>query len=160
MKNIYLLLGGNIGDSKQYIGDAKKMIETTIGAIKEESSLYQTSSWGKTNQPDFINQVIHIETEYNPQQLLSRTIAIENALGRQRAEKWGSRTIDIDILFYDNKIINEKELIIPHPHLHERRFTLIPLLEIAPEFHHPVLNQTIINLCNNLDDKLRIKKIS
>ncbi len=160
MKTTYLLLGGNMGDTQKYIFDAKKMIEAAIGIIKEESALYQTSSWGKTNQPDFINQVISVETKCNPQQLLSKTMGIENALGRQRTEKWGSRTMDIDILFYGDGVINEKELVIPHPHLHERRFTLIPLMEIASGFYHPVLKQTISDLCVNLQDKLDVKKIS
>lgn len=160
MRDIYLLLGSNLGDSKKYISDAIKLIGIEIGPIKMASALYQTASWGKTDQPDFINQVLNIETAYDPRQLLNKIGVIEKALGRERIERWGSRTIDIDILFYENYIIDDPDLIIPHSQLHNRRFTLMPLMELAPELIHPILHQTIAELFENLKDKLYVKKLS
>ncbi|HYK76364.1 MAG TPA: 2-amino-4-hydroxy-6-hydroxymethyldihydropteridine diphosphokinase [Daejeonella sp.] len=155
----YLLLGSNLGDSQKYLEEAVKLLESNVGVVKEASSFYQTASWGKTDQPDFINQVICLQTAYKPQQLLEKILVIEQQLGRQRIEKWGSRTIDIDILFYGQQVIQEPNLIIPHPYLHQRRFTLMPLLEIAPDLLHPVLNKSIRELFETLDDKLSVKKI-
>lgn len=159
MKESYLLLGSNLGDSKSYLGDALSKINELAGEVTGKSSLYQTASWGKTDQPDFINQVVRIETILSPQQLLETILVIEGSLGRQRLEKWGSRTIDIDILFYDHRIIREKNLVIPHPFLHERRFTLLPLLELCPDLVHPVLGQTIKELYQLLKDHLSVKKL-
>ncbi|MGB4774578.1 MAG: 2-amino-4-hydroxy-6-hydroxymethyldihydropteridine diphosphokinase [Daejeonella sp.] len=160
MRYIYLLLGSNLGDRKQYLANAVQMLSNTVGPVIQQSSLYQTSAWGNTSQPDFINQVIYCQTGLDPYRLMEEIISIENSLGRERVEKWGSRTIDIDILFYGNEIIHEKDLVIPHPHLHERRFTLAPLAEIAPQFIHPVFHQTITELYLNLDDNLQVKKLT
>lgn len=160
MQYIYLLLGSNLGDRKQYLANAIQILSNTVGTVIQQSSLYQTSAWGNINQPDFINQVIYCQTSLVANRVLEEIIRIENSLGRERVEKWGSRTIDIDILFYGNSIINEKGLIIPHPHLHERRFTLAPLAEIAPQFVHPVFNQTIIDLYLKLDDELEVNKVT
>ena len=159
MQDIYLLLGSNLGDSKKYISDAIRLIKAEIGAVISASSLYQTAAWGKIDQPDFINQIINIQSDSDPKQLLNKIIVLEKILGRQRIEKWGSRTIDIDILFYGNMIINEPDLVIPHPQLHNRRFTLMPLMELAPDFVHPILNQTISTLFESLKDKLYVKKL-
>lgn len=156
----YLLLGSNLGDSKKYISEALRLIEREIGPIITRSSLYQTASWGKSELPDFINQVIQVETLFAPGDLLEGILAIEQQLGRRRIEKWGSRTIDIDILFYGNEIINERDLIIPHPYLHERRFTLMPLNDIAPDFIHPLSGKTMQELLNDLSDNLYVKKLS
>lgn len=155
----YLLLGSNLGDSKKYISEALRLIEEEIGLIRARSSLYQTASWGKSELPDFINQVIQVETNFASGDLLTGILAIEQQLGRQRTEKWGSRTIDIDILFYGNEIVNESNLVIPHPYLHERRFTLMPLCEIASDFIHPLSGKTIRELLNDLSDKLYVKKL-
>lgn len=159
MEDAYLLLGSNLGDSKKYISDAIMNIIERIGPSTGLSSLYQTASWGKADQPDFINQVVRVRTKLNPQQLLQNILVIEKRLGRQRLEKWGSRTIDIDLLFYGDQIIQEENLVVPHPFLHQRRFTLMPLVELNPGLIHPVLNLTVEQLCDKLDDNLSVIKL-
>jgi 2-amino-4-hydroxy-6-hydroxymethyldihydropteridine diphosphokinase len=159
MEEAYLLLGSNLGDSKQYISQAINSIAGQAGQLTGASSLYQTASWGNTQQPDFINQVVQVKTKLSPQQLLQKILVIEENLGRQRTEKWGSRTIDIDLLFYGNQIIRDENLIVPHPYLHLRRFTLMPLVELNPELLHPVFNLTVLQLYNQLDDQLSVVKL-
>ena len=159
MEEAYLLLGSNLGDSKKYISDAALHIRKEIGEITGSSSLYQTASWGNTDQPDFINQVVRVSTKLNPRQLLNSILVIEKILGRERLEKWGSRTIDIDLLFYGNQIIESEDLTVPHPFLHRRRFTLMPLTELNPELVHPVFNETVEALNEKLEDELPVKKL-
>lgn len=159
MFHTYILLGSNLGDSKKYISDALIEIEKEIGFIQAKSSLYQTAAWGKIDQPDFINQVVHVVTNLSPEATLQTILNIEIKLGRQRIEKWGSRTIDIDILFIDNQLINTADLIVPHPFLHLRKFTLLPLKEIIPDFIHPTFNKSITQLLDELDDNLPVKKV-
>lgn len=149
-----------MGDSKQYVADAIHMIGEKIGKVEKQSSLYQTASWGKSDQPDFINQAIELRTELNPESLLKSILEIEKLLGRQRSEKWGSRTIDIDILLYEDQIIDDPDLKIPHPFLPERRFALMPLHEIAPDFIHSASGKTIEQLLLELTDELFVKKLS
>lgn len=156
----YLLLGSNLGNRKKYISSAISEIEAKLGSVAKRSSLYQTASWGKHDQPDFLNQVIELKTSLEPQALLSGVLSIEAVLGRKRVEKWGSRIIDIDILLYEDQIINDPELIIPHPYLAFRRFCLMPLSEIAPEFIHPILNKNIQQLLLELSDDLFVKRLS
>mgnify|MGYP001463998380 CR=1 FL=1 len=156
----YLLLGGNLGDRRKYIALAIAEIEAKIGNITKRSSLYETASWGKHDQPDFFNQVIEVKTSLKPQELLSGILSIEAQLGRKRIEKWGSRIIDIDILLYQDQVINEPELIVPHPYLAFRRFCLMPLCEIAPEFIHPLLKKNIQELLIELSDDLFVKRLS
>ncbi len=156
----YLLLGSNLGNSLKYLADASNLISSRVGTIKAKSSLYRTESWGKHDQPDFINKVIELETELSPEELLQGILAIEVELGRERNERWGSRTIDIDILLFGDQIIDQPNLKIPHPFLHERRFSLEPLCEIVPDFIHPIFNRTIKALLNDLSDNLFVKKLS
>jgi 2-amino-4-hydroxy-6-hydroxymethyldihydropteridine diphosphokinase len=159
MFNTYILLGSNLGDSKKYISNAIVEIEREIGVVQAKSALYQTEAWGKLDQPEFINQVIEVKTKLSPALLLKYILEIEKKLGRERLQKWGARTIDIDILFFDNQIINELDLIIPHPFLHVRRFTLMPLSEIAPKLIHPILLRSVSQLLEELDDDLSVNKI-
>jgi 2-amino-4-hydroxy-6-hydroxymethyldihydropteridine diphosphokinase len=159
MFSTYILLGSNLGDSKKFISNAIVAIEKKIGLVKAKSALYQTAAWGKLDQPEFINQVIEVETKLSPVVLLENILEIEKILGRERLEKWGARIIDIDILFYENQIINELDLIIPHPFLHVRRFTLMPLSEIAPRLMHPILLKSISQLLTDLDDDLSVKRV-
>jgi 2-amino-4-hydroxy-6-hydroxymethyldihydropteridine diphosphokinase len=160
MHTTYLLLGSNLGNSRNYIATALSEIEDKLGRIGKRSSLYQTASWGKHDQPDFLNQVIELKTRLNPQDLLTGILSIEAVMGRKRLERWGSRIIDIDILFYEDLSIEKTDLSIPHPHLAFRRFCLMPLCEIVPEFIHPRLGKTIQELLLELTDDLFVKKLS
>jgi 2-amino-4-hydroxy-6-hydroxymethyldihydropteridine diphosphokinase len=160
MNTTYILLGSNLGDSRKYLSDAIVEIECRLGTIIAKSSLYQTASWGKHDQPDFINQVIELKTSLSPADLLKGVLEIENIFGRQRLEKWGSRTIDIDILLFEDLIINSPDLIIPHPYLSIRRFSLMPLNEIAPDLIHPNSKKSIAELLLELTDDLFVKKLS
>jgi len=159
MVNTFILLGSNLGESKNHISDAISEIASDVGLVTAQSSLYQTAAWGKTDQPDFLNQVIEVKTELEPIRLLESVLLIEKKLGRERYEKWGSRIIDIDILFYDNQIVSLANLTIPHPFLHVRRFTLLPLNEINSDFMHPVFKKTISQLLFDLDDNLFVEKV-
>ena len=147
---VYLLLGSNLGNRKEILDKAIKLLSQKVGVVILQSKDYETSPWGVTDQPDFLNLVVSIQTRLKPLQILEITQSIENQLGRIRKEKWGARLIDIDVLFYGNEIIDEPNLKIPHPLLQERDFTLSPLAEIAPDFVHPVLGKTILELREKL----------
>jgi len=159
MMNVFLLLGSNLGDRNAYLQQAIIAIENEVAPVIKKSSVYETQSWGKTNQPDYLNQVILLQTDLPAQTILQKILNIEWTIGRVREEKWGPRIIDIDILFYGDEIIDEPQLKLPHPELHNRRFTLEPLAEIAPDMVHPVLHNTILQLKNNLTDRLIVKKL-
>lgn len=159
MDNIFLLLGSNLGDRENYIRQARDLINQQIGFVELCSSLYETAAWGKTNQPNFLNQVIRLRSGMTALKLLKSIWSIEDDLNRTREERWGARTIDIDILFYGSEIINLPELIIPHKLLQERRFVLMPLDEIASDMNHPVLQKTIHQLLLDLIDDLSVKKV-
>jgi 2-amino-4-hydroxy-6-hydroxymethyldihydropteridine diphosphokinase len=158
MNTAYLILGGNKGDKINNLNQALLLIEEKVGTIISKSKLYETAAWGNTNQPGFLNQVVYLETMLNPYDLLNSTIKIEESLGRVRgAEKWLERTIDIDILFYNNEVIDTPDLKIPHPYIQERMFVLIPLMDIAPTLIHPILKEDITMLINKCEDKLEVK---
>jgi len=158
MINVYLLLGSNLGNRLSYLQQAADYINQQTGRVVQSSYVYETQSWGNTTVPDYLNQVLHLQTELLPHDLLAQLLQIELKLGRERTEKWGSRTVDIDILFYGEQVINDVDLVVPHPQLHNRRFTLEPLAEIAPDFVHPVLKKTISLLKIELSDNLQVKK--
>ncbi|GAB3983683.1 2-amino-4-hydroxy-6-hydroxymethyldihydropteridine diphosphokinase [Spirosoma terrae] len=149
---LILLLGANLGDRVDTLRKAVSLIKERIGSIDQQSSLYKTAAWGVTEQPDFLNQVVRIDTDLTPESVLEQTQRIEQELGRIRREKWGARAIDIDILYYDQRIILTETLTIPHPYLHQRRFTLVPLAEVAPDFVHPVLQKTTLELLAGCED--------
>ena len=160
MNKAYLLTGGNEGDRYLNMQQARANIEHICGQLLQVSSWYETAPWGKTDQADFLNQVLLIETKWNPRELLKAIFLIEEKGGRIRTVKNAPRTIDIDILFYDQLVIEKPGLSIPHPRIADRRFVLEPLNEIAPEFEHPVLRKTIHQLLLECTDELAVKKIS
>jgi len=156
MRNVYLLLGSNMGDKLENISTALMQIATFAGSLKLQSSIYKTEAWGNNNQDYFLNKVVEIDTSLDAEKLLATILQIELQLGRVRHNKWEARLIDIDILYYDTAIIETKHLIVPHPYLHVRRFTLQPLAEIAPLFKHPKLLKTNIEMLAECDDKLEV----
>lgn len=158
MNNIYLLLGSNIGDSKRQLTNAIKHIQQQIGKVSRQSNLYVTAAWGKTDQPDFLNQVIVVKTALSPAKTISTILSIEKEMGRVRTEKNAPRIIDIDILFFNKDIIKEQHLIVPHPEIQNRRFVLVPMNELSPNFKHPVFQQSIHHLLKNCKDRLDVKK--
>ncbi len=159
MNKLYLLLGSNMGNSRQKLLQAQKHIEKKIGAITRSSALYQTAAWGKTNQPDFLNQVVVVESSLTAAATMQSILDIEYKMGRIRTQKNAPRIIDIDILFFNKAIIDEPGLTIPHPQLRNRHFVLIPLNELSANFIHPVYKKTIHHLLRVCPDKLAVKKI-
>lgn len=159
MSNAYLGLGSNMGKSEWILSEAVRRLSQTSGEITNESPLYKTKAWGNENQHDFINQVVVLQTNLVPADLMQHLLNIELEMGRKRIIKNAPRSIDIDILFYDDAIINLPHLTIPHPLLSQRRFVLIPLNDINPELVHPVLHKTIRQLLAECTDRLDVKKI-
>ena len=153
-----MLMGSNLGDRKAHLRICLSRL-AAIGNITAISSVYETQSWGKNDQPNFLNQAVAIQTTETPEDVLSLILAIEIELGRVRQEKWASRIIDIDILLFGNVIINTEKLKVPHPYLPERRFALTALAEIASDAIHPILNKSIQVLLNECNDRLEVVKI-
>lgn len=133
-------------------------IGTRLGTIRQTSSVYETSAWGKEDQPAFLNQVVEISTTYTPHKLLKEIAKIEEELGRVRYEKWGERVIDIDILYFNSSVVITSNLEIPHSGIPDRKFTLAPMAEIAPDFKHPVLGKTQKELLEACMDPLEVEK--
>ena len=158
MNTTYLLLGSNMGNPQQQLLQAISSIEHLIGKLIRQSNLYQTAAWGKTDQPDFLNQVIIVETNLTASETMQTILGIEEKLGRVRTVKNASRTIDIDILFFNTDIIHQKDLLVPHPEIANRRFVLVPLNELSPHMKHPVLHKTIHELLEICPDQLDVKK--
>lgn len=159
MNRTYLLIGGNLGNRQKNLELARHAIEAHCGLIEKKSSLYETAAWGKTDQSPFLNQVLFVETKLSPRELLEQILRSELEMGRQRNERYGPRTIDIDILLYDDAVVHEEGLTIPHPRMHLRRFVLEPLNEIAKDLIHPVIQKTIHELLEECPDALAVKKI-
>jgi len=156
---LYILLGSNLGNRKQHIFSALKLIREKVGSIKAASSLYQTSPWGKTDQPEFFNLVIRVETDLGAEACMEALLDIETTLGRIRTVKYAARTIDLDILYYDRSILNSHLLTVPHPCIADRKFVLVPLTEISPDFLHPVHNLSNALLLERCSDQLNVKKL-
>jgi 2-amino-4-hydroxy-6-hydroxymethyldihydropteridine diphosphokinase len=154
MKNIFLGLGSDSGDRIGNLAKARSLLTLSFGKIARASSIYETEPWGFKSDTKFLNQIIEIESGSGCPDLLDEVIRIETTMGRKRSGSgYESRVIDIDILFYGDEIINKEALAIPHPHLHERMFVLVPLNEIAPGFVHPVLNKPVRELLEICRDK-------
>lgn len=159
MEQIFLGLGTNVAPKEAYLSEVKTAIEEEVGPIVRASSLYETAAWGKTDQSDFMNQVIEIRSQLPAIVLLDTVLAIEKKMGRVRVEKWAERIIDIDLLFYGQEMIQEARLVVPHPFISVRNFVLAPMVEIAPDFIHPVAQQSIATLYKQCPDQLTVRKI-
>jgi len=159
LTTVFLLLGSNLEDPDKQLRLARESIASKVGALVECSAVYWSAPWGKEDQPAFLNQVLQLSVAYTADDLLHLLLSIEQEMGRQRLVKWGSRIIDIDILYYGQEIITKDHLKIPHPEIANRRFVLVPLQEIAPDFKHPVLNVSTAMLLERCEDKLEVKKV-
>lgn len=153
LTTIYLLLGSNLGDRAMLMQTAADRIGERIGNVTQASALYETAPWGGIEQPAFLNQVLAVKTNLAPEEVLRIILEIEHEAGRVRYERWGARHLDIDILYFGEMIMDTPRLTVPHPRLHERRFTLVPLTEISPDFVHPVLEKTNAELLEVCMDK-------
>jgi 2-amino-4-hydroxy-6-hydroxymethyldihydropteridine diphosphokinase len=155
---VYLSLGSNLGDRQVQLQDALAKL-AAVGRVVATSSFYETEPVEFTQQPWFLNCAIALETNKTPEQLMAAILRIEEEMGRRRVQKKGPRAIDIDILLFDNTIVDSKELTIPHPAMHQRRFVLEPLAEIAPELLHPVLKKTLGELLDSLPPGQVVKRL-
>jgi len=153
---MYLLLGANLGDPLKQLHLAKIEIEERIGHLIKESSIYESEAWGIKDQPIFFNQILIIKTSLTAEMVLKNIMKIEEDLGRIRKNKWGSRLIDIDILYFNDDVFDSELLKIPHPYIPERNFTLVPLVEIAPNYVHPILKKTNQQLLDESEDTLHV----
>ena len=155
---LFLSLGGNLGNTREIFEGAYPLIEKKIGKISVYSSIYQTEAWGPIPQADFLNQVLLVSTTLNPQACLTEMLAIEKEFGRERKERWGPRTLDLDILYYSDITIAEEDLTVPHPRIAERKFILTPLAEIAPSFTDPTSLKTMTALLNECEDSSQVNR--
>jgi len=157
---VFLGLGTNLGDRDSLLNKAIELIASSVGPVTACSGIYETEPWGFESRNKFLNMVILVNTGLNPSDLLSKLAIIENQLGRKRnRKKYISRTIDIDILLYGNRIIDNPDLKIPHPLIQDRKFVLVPFCDIEPELIHPVLNKTFGILLKECKDESEVKKI-
>ena len=152
-----ILLGSNTGETENNMELALRQIGIRCGLVVQKSSLYRTAPWGNTDQPHFLNQVAEISTTLPPRELLDCLLKIETEMGRVREVKWAPRVIDLDILFYEDRVVREEGLTIPHPNLHERRFTLEPLCEKWPEWNHPVFQKSVRELLSFVPDHSQVE---
>ncbi len=156
----YLLTGGNMGDRVDLLRKAAALIEENCGPVVRTSAIYETAAWGLEDQPSFLNQVIELQTGLAAPELMQALLGIERELGRVRDARYGPRLIDIDILFYNDAVIDTENLLIPHPRMDQRRFVLTPLNELIPHFVHPVLGATVAQLLADCADPLAVNKFS
>ncbi|WP_316818378.1 2-amino-4-hydroxy-6-hydroxymethyldihydropteridine diphosphokinase [Pedobacter nyackensis] len=159
-ENVYLLLGSNLGDRDELINAGLREVAFRIGDVFSTSSFYETAAWGKEDQPSFLNVAVGVTTIMSPLEVLETALQIESELGRVRYEKWGERLIDIDVIFYGDRVVDMGDrLQIPHPQMQYRKFVLEPLAEIASKFVHPVLQLKISEILERLNDNLSVTKI-
>lgn len=160
MHQVFLGIGGNLGNKHDNLTNVLLLIENELGAIRKKSSVYETPPWGFQAEENFWNMVVQIDTSLKPEDLLQKVKAIEEEFGRNRqTDNYTSREMDIDILFFNDLIVENERLKIPHPHIPERLFVLVPLVEIAPKLKHPLLQKTSRQLLESCGDKSEIKKI-
>lgn len=155
---VVLLIGGNLGDRFLYLSQALGRIRAAFQLIKK-SGVYETEAWGGSSSGNYLNQALLVQTDLQPSQVLAIGKEIEESLGRKRDVHWGDRTMDIDIIYFDDTIIHTPLLTIPHPLLHQRRFVLLPLVELIPFFVHPVFQLNQLELLSKLDDESRVVRL-
>ncbi len=158
INQLFLSLGGNLGNTREIFEEAYPHIEKKIGKISVYSSIYKTEAWGPIPQTDFLNQVVLVSTFLKPEACLTELLEIEKSFGRERKERWGPRTLDLDILYYSDVVIAESDLSIPHPRIAERKFILTPLAEIAPLFEDPVSRKSMIALLESCADTSQVNR--
>ncbi len=156
MNNVFLIVGGNLGNRKKNLQTAASLIDEQVGRIIQSSKIYETEPWGLTDQPAFYNQAHLLKSNLDAQAIIKTILEIEEKMGRIRTIKNAARIIDIDILFFNEEIINEPNLIIPHGEIPNRRFVLMPLNEIDPLMIHPVLKKSISELLSTSKDQLKV----
>lgn len=159
MNKVYLLIGGNVGDRQGNLEQARREIDLNIGEISRTSSVYETAPWGNQAQDSFLNQVLEVLSPMDPDAILETTLAIEQRMGRIRQGLNQPRTIDIDILYFNNETISRDGLTIPHPRIAERKFVLIPMNELNPDWVDPAHQQSIIQLLDACRDELEVNKL-
>ena len=162
MNKVLLLVGGNLGDRLSNLENVKALIEEKIGGVVEESSIYESEPWGFEHAQNFYNQVLEVESLYTEYEILDIAQEIERVMGRKAKTKTGyeGRPMDIDILFYNDLVFETERLTIPHPRLHERRFTMLPLVQKWKNFLHPYLNKTMEELLKECKDAGWVRKLN
>jgi 2-amino-4-hydroxy-6-hydroxymethyldihydropteridine pyrophosphokinase len=157
---LYLLLGSNLGEKKKQMDEAMDLIPEIIGPVTKQSSFYETEPWGFSSDEFFLNRALQILTSFSPEEVMQKINQIEKSFGRERSGScYSSRTMDIDILLYDDLVLDQETLKIPHPRMQDRRFVLVPLDEIAHELIHPVYRKTIGELLRECTDSGDVRKL-